>query len=132
MPLELSLPPLAQHLLLEVSDRFQEIFSFHIRGWDDNATVQELVDTIQEVLSVISKVGHLMEVLQQNISTKLYRCRSSYYILLNGVIVLQALLYCTKVKLTGFFLPCRTLEWKKIVQSHDSPHLSDWDQAGQT
>lgn len=63
---EFSFLPLAQHLLLEVSHCFQEVFALHVWGWNDDAVVQELIDAIQQVLSVVSKVGHLMEVLQQN------------------------------------------------------------------
>lgn len=66
MPLEFPFLPLAQHLLLEVCHCLQEVFARHIGGWNDDAAVQEFVDTIQEVLSVVSKIGHLMETLQQN------------------------------------------------------------------
>lgn len=66
VPLEFSFLPLAQHLLLEVSHRLQEVFALHIGGWNDDAAVQEFIDTIQEVLSVVSKIGHLVETLQQN------------------------------------------------------------------
>lgn len=66
MPLEFSFLPLAQHLLLEVRHCLQEVFALHIGGWNDDAAVQEFIDTIQEVLSVVSEIGHLVETLQEN------------------------------------------------------------------
>ena len=66
VPLAFSLFSFAQQLLLEVSHCLQEIFALYVRGWNHDAAVQEFIDTIQEVLPVISKVGHLVEVLQQN------------------------------------------------------------------
>ena len=66
VPLQLSFLPLAQHLLLEVSHRLQEVLALHVWGWNDDAAVQEFIDTVQEVLSVVGKVGHLVETLQPN------------------------------------------------------------------
>ena len=55
--------PLAHHLLLEVSHGLQEVFPCHIRGWEDDAAVQELVDAVQEILPVVGKIRHLVEIL---------------------------------------------------------------------
>ena len=113
---ELALLPLAQHLLLEVSHRFQEVFALHVRGRDDDAAVQELVDAVQEVLPVVRKVGHLVEVLRQNIP----RCQPPEW----GRKEIQDTHLSYK-------LPCRTWEWRRSVRSHDSPCWTDWDQARQ-
>lgn len=63
---EFSFFPLAQHLLLEISHGLEEVFALNVWRWNDDAAVQELIDTIQEVLSVVSKVGNLMETLKQD------------------------------------------------------------------
>lgn len=69
LPLELPLLPLAQQLLLEVCHRLQEVFASHVRGRNDDAAVQEFVDAIQEVLSVMSKIGNIVETLRGNTIT---------------------------------------------------------------
>lgn len=66
LPLELPLLLLAQQLLLEVCHRLQEVFAGHVRGRNDDAAVQEFVDAVQEVLSVVGKIGNIVETLRGN------------------------------------------------------------------
>ena len=55
--------PLAHHLVLEAGHGHQELLPRHVRRWEHDTAVQELVDPVQQILPVVCKVGHLVEVL---------------------------------------------------------------------
>ena len=61
--LQHALLPFAHHLLLEAGHRLQEVLPRHVRRREHDAAVQELVDPVQQILPVVGKVGHLVEVL---------------------------------------------------------------------
>lgn len=55
------------HISLEVSDGAQQVFTTKIRWRKNNATVQESIDCIQKVLTIISQIRSFMEGLEKQI-----------------------------------------------------------------
>lgn len=56
---------LFDHVSLEVCDGSQQVFTTKIRWRKNNATVQESIDCIQKVLTIISQIRSFMERLEK-------------------------------------------------------------------